>query len=178
MFIIVFELREIPIYIQERGLTLTKFRLKTLKLKTISSKVKNDNGNNVFLKTHLSKHITPFCKFLRLHGLDEIPQFFNVLAGQMSIVGPRPLSVQDIELLKKENISLYNARNTFNCKPGITGLWQIYGNRHEGFPNLIYWDQRYNNKNSLLTDIGIIIRSIPFVSKNNNRDAILFTDYK
>lgn len=95
-------------------------------------------------------------QILRRTGLDELPQFLNVLKGEMSIVGPRALTSHDIERLGW-NDEYHSIR--WNLKPGITGLAQIYGGQHR--KTSWFWDKTYIKRNSVLTDICIV--SISFL---------------
>lgn len=94
---------------------------------------------------------TPTGRLLRKTGLDEIPQFINVLKGDMSIVGPRALTEADIKRLGW-NDSFHQQR--WSIKPGITGFAQIYGGQHR--KTSWFWDCQYIKKNSPLTDTVII----------------------
>ena len=78
--------------------------------------------NDFKISADKDPRIMPFGKFLRKSSLDEIPQFINVIIGNMSIVGPRPVVKDELETLYKENQNIYKSVN-----PGITGLWQISG---------------------------------------------------
>jgi len=180
--ILFFELREFPIFVQERGLTLEKHRFRIFKLKTIKTESdhhsKLDDNNNIFLKPFLSEKISPFAKWLRRTGLDEIPQFINVLMGQMSIIGPRPLMIHDLEILKSDYPEFYAERNKLNSKPGITGLWQLFGNRNEGVANLTYLDYLYEKYSSLKLDFILLLHTLPVVTAAKNSDAIFhFSQY-
>ncbi len=180
--ILFFELGEFPLFIQERGLTLEKHRFKIFKLKTIKTESghqsKLTDNNNIFLKPFLSEKITPFAKWLRRTGLDEIPQFINVLMGQMSIVGPRPLMIHDLEILKKDFPEFYEERNKLKSKPGITGLWQLFGNRNEGVANLTYLDYLYEKYSSLKLDLILLLHTFPVVTAAKNSDAVFhFSQY-
>jgi lipopolysaccharide/colanic/teichoic acid biosynthesis glycosyltransferase len=99
--------------------------------------------------------VTKFGKFLRDTYIDEIPQFFNVLLGQMSIVGPRPSP-------RKENSLCPIWRDArLSVRPGITGLWQVYGTRAPGqdFQEWIYYDIEYVRNLSVLLDISICFKT-------------------
>ena len=105
-----------PLFIQKRvGINLKSFSL--IKFRTMPISTKS-------VGTHLVKDIklTSFGHFLRRTKLDEIPQLFNVLLGQMSLVGPRPCLANQIKLIKERN-----KRGVFKVRPGITGLAQISG---------------------------------------------------
>ena len=110
---------------------------------------------------------------LRKTGLDELPQLINVLKGDMSFVGPRPFSLSDLEIIKNEYPEIYNERVSFNTKPGITGLWQIEGNREEGIRNLIFLEKEYESKKSFLYDLSLVVKTIPVVFLANHSDAYI-----
>lgn len=101
--------------------------------------------------------VTRVGKYLRRFSLDEIPQLLNVLKGEMSLVGPRP----EMAFL----VALYNPleRRRLKVKPGITGLWQIYGRRDLPITEGILFDLRYIQRCSILLDLEILIRTIPSV---------------
>jgi lipopolysaccharide/colanic/teichoic acid biosynthesis glycosyltransferase len=90
-------------------------------------------------------------KILRKTGLDELPQFLNVLKGDMSIVGPRALTVSDIKRLNWDD-DFHRIR--WNINPGITGFAQIYGGQHR--KTSWFWDKYYINNRTVVIDIGLI----------------------
>lgn len=101
--------------------------------------------------------ITSVGKYLRKFSLDEIPQFFNVIKGDMSLVGPRPevsYTVQQFEPWHYERL---------NALPGITGLWQVNGRSRVTFDEMIKMDIEYTRKHSLLLDIKLMFLTIPAV---------------
>jgi exopolysaccharide biosynthesis polyprenyl glycosylphosphotransferase len=112
-----------------------------------------DNGNvpGVFKLSNDSR-ITPIGNFLRKTSLDELPQFINVLKGDMSLVGPRPPIPYECELY-----DIWHRRRLLSVKPGITGLWQVTGRSSTSFDDMVRLDLKYINEWSLLLDIKILL---------------------
>jgi lipopolysaccharide/colanic/teichoic acid biosynthesis glycosyltransferase/GGDEF domain-containing protein len=98
--------------------------------------------------------ITPFGKFLRKSSLDELPQFFNVLKGNMSLVGPRPPIPYECDVYKR-----WHCRRVLEVKPGITGLWQVSGRSSTTFDEMVRLDLAYIRNWSLWLDIKIIFQT-------------------
>jgi lipopolysaccharide/colanic/teichoic acid biosynthesis glycosyltransferase len=96
--------------------------------------------------------------FLRRTSLDELPQLWNVLIGQMSLVGPRPMSVRDVGLFEEPWLM-----RRFSVRPGLTCLWQIKGRSTIGFAQWITLDLEYIDRWSLLLDLKILLLTIPAV---------------
>ncbi len=96
-------------------------------------------------------------KFLRATGLDELPQIFNVLKGEMSLVGPRPCTVGEFERYAPEQ------RARVNALPGLTGLWQVNGKNRTTFRQMIEMDIFYSRNISLSLDMKIILRTLPAI---------------
>jgi len=97
--------------------------------------------------------ITPFGRFLRLLRIDELPQFFNVLKGEMSLVGPRPERPVFVEQFEKE-IPGYELR--FLVKPGMTGMAQIYGTYETSPENKLRYDLTYIRNQSFLLNLRLL----------------------
>jgi len=96
-------------------------------------------------------------KFLRATGLDELPQIFNVLKGEMSLVGPRPCTVIEFERYAPEQ------RARVNALPGLTGFWQVNGKNRTTFREMIEMDIFYARNISLSLDLKIILRTLPAI---------------
>jgi exopolysaccharide production protein ExoY len=96
-------------------------------------------------------------KFLRATGLDELPQIFNVLKGEMSLVGPRPCTVGEFERYALDQ------RARVNALPGLTGLWQVNGKNQTTFREMIEMDIFYSRNISLSLDLKIIVRTLPAI---------------
>lgn len=104
--------------------------------------------------------ITSIGKFLRKYSLDEIPQFFNVLNGEMSIVGPRAYYPDELAAQQKKYPYTKDAvKIVLSVKPGITGVWQTTGRSEINFDKRIQLDAQYAKKRSVLYDIYLILRT-------------------
>jgi len=101
--------------------------------------------------------ITPVGKFLRTYSLDELPQLFNVLKGDMSLVGPRPPTPDEVEKYKSHD------RRRLSVRPGITCLWQVSGRNKLSFNEWMELDKEYIDNWSLWLDIKILFKTIPAV---------------
>ena len=118
--------------------------------------IKDKNLKKEFEETHKLKNdprITAIGKLLRKTSLDELPQFINVLRGEMSIVGPRPI-VKD-EIIKYEE----NFKKVSSIKPGITGLWQVSGRNNLTYKRRVMLDLNYVENYNLIMDLRILIRT-------------------
>jgi exopolysaccharide biosynthesis polyprenyl glycosylphosphotransferase len=106
-------------------------------------------------KMRCDPRVTRLGKMLRASSLDELPQLWNVLIGNMSLVGPRPMSVRDVSLFSEAALM-----RRFTVKPGITGLWQVSGRSAVGFDRWIQLDYSYIDEWSLTLDFRILARTI------------------
>jgi lipopolysaccharide/colanic/teichoic acid biosynthesis glycosyltransferase len=110
-----------------------------------------------FFKIADDPRVTRLGRFLRKHSLDELPQFWNVLKGEMSLVGPRPHPVDDCTRYRPED------HRRLEVKPGITGLWQVIARTNPSFETCITMDMEYMRSWSLLLDLKILMRTVPTV---------------
>ena len=111
-------------------------------------------------KLHEDPRVTKFGKFIRKYSIDETPQLLNVLKGEMSLVGPRPYHVDEIEEQQKRYPGTHKyVVETQTVKPGITGQWQVTGRSNINFDKRIEMDALYARKKSLWTDIAIILKT-------------------
>jgi lipopolysaccharide/colanic/teichoic acid biosynthesis glycosyltransferase len=116
----------------------------------------NEGGENTNpYKLVSDQRITRVGKFIRKTSLDELPQFINVLRGEMSLVGPRPPVPYEVEL--------YSSRDQLRLlgKPGLTGVWQVYGRSRVPFNEMVEMDISYLREQSLWLDIKLIILTVP-----------------
>jgi lipopolysaccharide/colanic/teichoic acid biosynthesis glycosyltransferase len=120
------------------------------------------DGSQVGFKMTNDPRITPLGRFLRRSSFDELPQFINVLRGEMSLVGPRPPIRYEFE-----NYSLWHRRRILEAKPGITGIWQVQGRSRTTFDEMVRMDLRYIRNQSLWLDVKILFRTpVAMVSGN------------
>ncbi len=120
----------------------------------------NEVGGPLF-KMKRDPRITRVGAFLRRTSLDELPQLFNVLRGEMSLVGPRPLPTRDVARFSEAWLM-----RRFSVKPGITGLWQVSGRSDTDFDSAIKLDLRYIDRWSLAMDVKILLRTFHAVLRN------------
>ncbi len=106
-------------------------------------------------KLRSDPRITPIGSFLRKTSLDELPQLFNIVRGEMSLVGPRP--VVAAELARYDLARVHYMRS----RPGLTGLWQVSGRSHTSYRQRVEFDRTYVNRWNFFWDISIIVRTIP-----------------
>jgi lipopolysaccharide/colanic/teichoic acid biosynthesis glycosyltransferase len=101
--------------------------------------------------------VTTIGKFIRKTSLDELPQLFNVLAGDMSIVGPRPLPITE-----EEGYSVWHWRR-LDVKPGLTCIWQVSSRHDRDFDRWVRQDLEYIRNRSFWLDVSLILRTVPAV---------------
>ena len=140
-----------------------KFRTMVVDAEKRMSEVEhlNEVSGPVF-KIKNDPRVTSVGRFLRKTSIDELPQLWNVLKGDMSLVGPRPLPVRDYEGFSKDW-----QRRRFSVRPGITCLWQINGRSSIPFEQWMELDLQYIDKWSLWLDLEILLRTIPAVLKGS-----------
>jgi lipopolysaccharide/colanic/teichoic acid biosynthesis glycosyltransferase len=111
------------------------------------------------LDTRGDPRVAPFGQILRASGLDELPQIFNVLCGDMSLVGPRPCLPNEFANYEQWQ------RKRVNALPGLTGLWQVSGKNKTTFNDMIRMDLTYLNKMSLLFDLKIMFKTAATITQ-------------
>jgi lipopolysaccharide/colanic/teichoic acid biosynthesis glycosyltransferase len=115
-----------------------------------------DEHDQLF-KLVVDDRITPVGRFLRRTSLDELPQFWNVVRGEMSLVGPRPVIPYEADIYPDAY------RERFYVKPGITGLWQVSGRNQRTYDEMVQLDIEYVRHRSLKLYLGILARTVPAV---------------
>jgi len=114
-------------------------------------------------KLHDDPRVTQVGKFIRKYSLDEVPQFLNVLKGDMSVIGPRPYYADELaEQQRKYPETKDLVKQALSVRPGITGLWQVSGRSEVHFDKRIELDAMYAQSHDLWYDLGILFKT-PFV---------------
>jgi len=128
--------------------------------------IREEITNNLTLnKVENDSRIFPFGNFLRQSCLDELPQFINVLKGEMSLVGPRPELPYAVNEFKRWHCG------RFDVLPGMTGLWQINGKNSTTFTQMIRYDIKYGRRLSFFLEMKILILTIPAIIKQAMRQT-------
>lgn len=130
--------------------------------KKLEEILKNDPAiNSEWQQTQKLKNdprITPIGRFLRKTSLDELPQFWNVVKGDLSVVGPRPVVQEEITKFFGKK-----AEKILSVRPGITGMWQVSGRNDVSYKKRIKLDEIYIDHRTMLLDIKLIAKTIPLV---------------
>jgi exopolysaccharide production protein ExoY len=113
-------------------------------------------------KLRVDPRITKFGVFLRKSSIDELPQLWNVLCGEMSVVGPRPITRAELNRYGKER------RYYLLVRPGITGLWQVSGRSSTGYEKRIRYDREYLEEWSWLSEFWILLMTVPAILKTHD----------
>jgi exopolysaccharide biosynthesis polyprenyl glycosylphosphotransferase len=135
-----------------------KFRTMQINAEQRQSQLELQNeASGPLFKIRRDPRLTPIGGFLRRFSLDELPQLLNVLGGEMSLVGPRPLPERDYERLEEWH------RKRYMVLPGITGLWQVSGRAELDFDELVRLDFLYLERWSVFLDLSILLKTVPAV---------------
>ena len=116
-----------------------------------------NEATGALFKMRDDPRMTPVGRLLRRYSIDELPQLFNVLRGEMSLVGPRPLPERDFERLEEWH------KKRYLVTPGITGLWQVSGRSELDFDDLVRLDFLYLERWSVFLDLSILVKTVPAV---------------
>jgi lipopolysaccharide/colanic/teichoic acid biosynthesis glycosyltransferase len=155
-----------PVFFAQERIGLNKRRFLTYKFRTMIPNAEkmmseiehlNEVSGPVF-KIKNDPRLTPVGKFLRRASIDELPQLLNVLKGDMSLVGPRPMAIRDYEGFNEDW-----QRRRFSVRPGITCLWQVNGRSEVPFHRWMELDMQYIEKWSFWLDLKILLQTIPAV---------------
>jgi lipopolysaccharide/colanic/teichoic acid biosynthesis glycosyltransferase len=145
------------------GKLFTCWKFRTMEVNTSVSKHKDyfkdliQTDNPMKKLDETDPQIISFGRFIRSSGFDELPQLFNVLRGEMSLVGPRPCIPYEAE-----NYETWHCRR-FEAVPGLTGLWQVSGKNDTTFAEMIRFDISYAKNKSLWLDLKILLKTLPAI---------------
>lgn len=149
-----------PFYTQQRagrdGASFTMYKLRTMYVdadRRRAELLERSDGNAVMFKMRDDPRITPVGRVLRRFSVDELPQLWNVVRGDMSLVGPRPPLHEEVAGYD------HDARQRLRAKPGLTGLWQVSGRSDLDWEQTVQLDLRYVDNRCLLMDLGILGRT-------------------
>lgn len=159
-----------PVFFLQQRIGLNKRRFSVYKFRTMVPNAENlmprlvsrNEVSGPVFKIKNDPRITPIGRFLRRSSIDELPQLLNVLKGEMSLVGPRPLPVRDYEGFSQDW-----QRRRFSVKPGITCLWQVNGRSNISFDKWMLLDLQYLDEWSLWLDMKILAKTIPAVMRGS-----------
>jgi exopolysaccharide biosynthesis polyprenyl glycosylphosphotransferase len=155
-----------PVFFVQERVGFNKRRFRMFKFRTMMSDAEarmkdiehlNEKSGPIF-KIKNDPRITKVGKWLRRTSIDELPQFLNVLFGDMSVVGPRPLSVRDATRME-----VAWQKRRFSVKPGLTCLWQVSGRSNLSFEQWMQLDLEYIDRWSLVLDVLILLRTVPAI---------------
>jgi anti-anti-sigma factor len=145
-----------------RKFQIWKFRSMYANAEALKQQIENQ-ASGAFFKNDNDPRITPFGNFLRRTSLDEFPQFWNVLKGDMSLVGTRPPTPEEVETYQIPEWQ------RLNVKPGMTGEWQVHGRSQvRNFEDVIKLDLRYQRNWNLRYDIKLILKTLMIIFSKNN----------
>ncbi|APE76991.1 sugar transferase [Leuconostoc mesenteroides subsp. jonggajibkimchii] len=116
--------------------------------------LKKNEVKGAMFKIKDDPRVTNFGRFIRKHSLDELPQFFNVLIGDMGLVGPRPPLVEEVEKYTEYE------KQRLIVRPGLSGLWQISGRNNLSFSDMVELDLQYIQTRNIILDSKIILKTI------------------
>lgn len=167
-----------PVFYKQIRITKEQRKFNILKFRTMSATAEKDSGP--VLASANDARVTMVGKYLRSLRIDELPQLFNVLKGDMSVVGPRPERPFFVEQFVKQN-KYYDLRH--NIRAGITGFAQVYGKYASDFSSKLNFDLLYIQKYSLLFDVKILLQTIKILfdkvsSAGVDEEAILDIEEK
>jgi exopolysaccharide biosynthesis polyprenyl glycosylphosphotransferase len=154
-----------PVFFRDRRVGLNEREFGMIKFRTMYADAPEhqqrleaaNEAEGALFKLRDDPRVTPFGRLLRRFSIDEVPQVLNVLRGEMSLVGPRPLPLRDYSLLEPWH------RKRYLVLPGMTGLWQIAGRSDLSFDDLVRLDFYYLENWSIWLDISILLRTVPAV---------------
>lgn len=151
-----------PVFFTQERIGYQGFPFKIFKLRTMIYKPNREiDTSKEILQGH--SEVTKLGFFLRRFKIDELPQLFNILKGDMSIVGPRPIIIEFLDKLDE------NGENRLKVRPGITGLAQVNGNIYLSWPERWKFDAEYVKKQGFLLDFNILLKTLFVVIRGEHK---------
>lgn len=149
--------------LRRRLFPMCKFRSMVMNAPELMAQLEDQNeAAGPIFKIRRDPRVTTVGRILRVSSIDELPQLWNVLTGDMSLVGPRPMTIRDVSLFSEATLM-----RRFSVKPGITGLWQVSGRSDTTFDQWIKFDFSYIDDWSLGLDLRILARTVTAVLKRS-----------
>jgi lipopolysaccharide/colanic/teichoic acid biosynthesis glycosyltransferase len=148
----------------KHGKLFTCYKFRTMVIDAEARKaelVALNEADGPLFKIRRDPRVTRVGRLLRRSSLDELPQLWNVLSGEMSLVGPRPALPEEVALYEPWH------RRRLEVMPGLTGLWQVLGRSNTTFDEMVQLDIYYAENWSVNTDLRILLRTIPAVLSSN-----------
>ena len=142
-----------------------KIRSMVVQAENLRKELLDESDVDGMFKMKNDPRVTHVGQYIRKHSLDELPQFWNVLKGDMSLVGPRPALIEEAEFYSDRE------KSRLSVKPGITGLWQVSGRSNVSFDKMIDLDLEYINNKSLIGDIIIMFKTILLIFPGEKNGA-------
>ncbi|MEB6146003.1 sugar transferase [Enterococcus casseliflavus] len=127
----------------------------------LASLLEKNEIEGAMFKMKNDPRVTKIGRYIRKNSIDELPQLWNVLRGEMSLVGPRPPLVREVNIYSE-----YDKQRLY-VKPGCTGVWQVSGRNHVGFEEMVNLDLKYISKMSFFYDLSIIFKTFYMIIKPN-----------
>jgi lipopolysaccharide/colanic/teichoic acid biosynthesis glycosyltransferase len=164
--------RQVRMGAGERAFRMWKFRTMVMDAEARKAELAHLNahakagGDPRMFKIPSDPRVTRIGSFLRRYSLDELPQLINVLTGEMSLIGPRPLILEE-----DEHIREWGRKRLLLLKPGITGLWQVLGRSAIPFEEMVKLDYLYVTTWSLTGDFKLLLQTIPAIARGERAEA-------
>lgn len=146
-----------PVFFRQRRIGRGRVPFEVIKFRTMTHRERVNQHSERVLEGNTDSRITRIGRVLRVTSIDEIPQLLNVLKGEMSLVGPRPILPEQLEVVPEERMG------RFDVRPGITGLAQVKGRRSLDWMEQLAYDVDYASSPGLLRDLGILLRTVKVV---------------
>lgn len=143
-----------PVFFRQKRIGRGVVPFEVIKFRTMTHRERVDQHAERVIEANTDPRITRVGRVLRVTSIDELPQLINVLRGEMSLVGPRPIIPEQLEVVPEDRMA------RFDVRPGITGLAQVKGRRSLDWMDQLAYDVDYARRPGLIRDIGILFRTV------------------